>query len=156
MRNLLLRQRSQKKRPPKLRLHFRDKFNSPMIKTKFKRKPETEIDRNKRERIKDSRNPVRVFLLSLGIIPIFWISFGPKSLVSQLSLNFFQEPLIMSLKAGVYSFIVLYGWQLYRRNTIFEKIGFGVCRRCLKAIHRGKWKCNCGGKVEPHQYYDLL
>ncbi|GEM_PF-6053464 len=64
------------------------------------------------------------------------------------------KTLVESSKYGIASFIFLYVLQIINGKDISLDTFNRICKTCYTLYKRPKFCCECGGKLEPIEYYD--
>ena len=123
-------------------------------KIQFVRRDEKEIETIREKMISEAKDPTQAVIygtvtgfLAFIILAIFPTKYSPDP----MGISF--ETLGWASLAGFIATLILYGIKLKNKRDPMNDGTFGICSGCSRIDHAGKKKCECGGVIEPHEFY---
>jgi hypothetical protein len=122
---------------------------------KYERKSDKEIALLKRKMVKDvlrSREPL-LFGVIVILLTFLFGSFLPSRYTGVIpgpSVKIALFSILAGAGVALFTFII----QILSRRKISDESYFGICKTCLSTNHNGKSKCECGGKIEPQEFFN--
>jgi len=120
------------------------------------KKSEEEIIEVKKRLRRQALLPYTPIKISLKIVILSFFILGligmRGSSEGSLGLNF--NTLIEASKYGMAAFIFLYVIQVIKGKDLSLDTFNRICNTCYSFNKRSKFKCACGGKLEPIEHYD--
>ena len=121
----------------------------------WKRKTEHEIAEHSKSLLHESRNPKEPATFAVIVTVIFFLvlNYTPFLLEIDEPLEDPWSNLAIAIVCGLVTFVSFYIKQIWQKRSIESEVEFTICNQCNKTDHQGNQECECGGKLEPCDYY---
>ena len=121
----------------------------------WKRKSEDEVIILKKNILRESRNPktAAIYAGTGTIMSFLALSYIPTDLGPPDPPGASWLGLIISTVCGVGIFALMYLMQVWQKRNIGNEVNFRICKQCNEIDHVGNKNCECGGELEPSDYY---